>query len=70
MRPNVCVPDGSLGQKLGQDNEEQGEGAHDGGGLQVEGVDLVAQPRGKARVLNRLQAGAVDVPNAALPDVS
>ena len=60
----------SLVKQFGQDDEERDRDADDLGRLQVEGVDLVAQARGEAGVLNRLQARAVDVPDAALPDVS
>ena len=38
--------------------------------LEVEGVDLVAQPGSDGGVLNGLDARAIDVPHSALPDVS
>ena len=55
-----------LGEELGHDHKEQHQDADDLGRLQVEGVDLCTQLGGEGRVLNLLQAGAVDVPNAAL----
>ena len=39
-------------------------------GLEVEGVDHSAQLRRDALVLDRLQAGAVHVPDSGLPYVS
>ena len=52
--------------ELRQSDEGEGGGADDLSGLQVEGVDLCSQARGEGLVGDRLQACAVDVPNAAL----
>ena len=57
-------------EQFGQDDKERDGDADDLSGLQVEGVDLGAQARGEVGISNLLQAGAVDVPDAALPDVS
>lgn len=57
-------------EELGQDNKERDCDADDLGALKIEGIDLRAQPRGEVSILNLLEAGAIDVPDAALPDVS
>ena len=49
-------------EELGQDDKEQGGDADDLGRLQVEGVDLGAQPRGEGRVVDALQPRAIHVP--------
>ncbi len=55
---------------FGQDDEGGGGRGDDLERLQVEGVDLVANGGREGLVLNLLQASAVDVPDASLPDVS
>ena len=60
----------ALVKQLGQDDEERHRDADDLGRLQVEGVDLGAEARGEVGVVDGLEAGAVDVPDAALPNVS
>ena len=57
-------------EELGHDHEEQRDDGADLGGLQVEGVDLGAEARREVVILNLLQPTAVNVPDAALPDVS
>ena len=57
-------------EELGHGHKGEGGRADHVGGVGVEGVDLVAQPLREARVLDLLQAGAVDVPGTALRDVS
>ena len=64
-----CLGAGDL-YELREDHKEQRGNADDDGGLGVESVDLVADARGEAGVLDALQASAIDVPDAALPDVS
>ena len=59
-----------LVEEGGQRRVEERDDGHVGAGLQVEGVDLGAQPGRDGRVVDRLEARAVDVPDAALPDVS
>ena len=55
---------------LGDGNVEQGGREDDGGRLEIEVVDLGAQARRQVSIFDFLQARTVDVPNAALPDVS
>ena len=62
--PASCLEE--LGQR---DKEERGD-RNGAAGAQIEGVHLVAQPAGEARVSNGLQAGAVNVPDTSLPNVS
>ena len=57
-------------EQLGQDNKEQGDSGGDNTGLQVECVHLVANSLREIGVLDLLEAGAVDVPNATLRYVS
>ena len=57
-------------EELGRDDEEQREGAGDLDRAEVQGVDLGADLPRQVGVLDLLQARAVDVPDAALPDVS
>jgi len=66
------VEDGCLEewQDLWDGNVEQGGREDDGGRLEIEVVDLGAQARRQASIFDFLQARTVDVPNAALPDVS
>ena len=60
----------SILKELGQDDECKDEGADDLRRLKVEVIHLRAKLRGEHGILNLLEAAAVDVPNAALPDVS
>ena len=60
----------SILKELGQDDECKDEGADDLRRLKVEVIHLRAKLRGERGILNLLEAAAVDVPNAALPDVS
>ena len=57
-------------EELRRDDEEQREGAGDLDRAEVQGVDLGADLPRQVGVLDLLQARAVDVPNAALPDIS
>ena len=60
----------SILKELWQDDECKDEGADDLRRLKVEVIHLRAKLRGEHGILNLLEAAAVDVPNAALPDVS
>ena len=60
----------SILEELGQDDECKDEGADDLRRLKVEVIHLLAKLRGERGILNLLEAAAVDVPNATLPDVS
>ena len=60
----------SILKELGQDDKCKDEGADDLRRLKVEVIHLRAKLRGERGILNLLEAAAVDVPNAALPDVS
>ena len=66
------VEDGCLEewQDLWDGDVEQGGREDDGGRLEIEVVDLGAQARRQVSIFDFLQARTVDVPNAALPDVS
>ena len=57
-------------EQLGQRSEEQRGEADGDAGPQVEGVDLLAEAGGEGGVVDLLDPRAVDVPDAALPDVS
>ena len=57
-------------EELGEHDVQQRAGGDDRRRLEVERVHLGPQPRRQAWVLDFLQAGAVDVPDAALRDVS
>lgn len=55
---------------LGHQHKEEGRDRAALGSLQVKGVHLFENLLGERRILNLLQAGAVDVPNAGLRDIS
>ena len=57
-------------EEFGHDDIKKSGGSHGGRRLEVEGVDLSAQLRRDALALDRLQAGAVHVPDSGLPYVS
>lgn len=66
----LCWCSEDCARELGQQDKGRDGDADHAGRLQIERVHLGAQPLREVGVLNLLQAAAVDVPNAALPDVS
>ena len=70
VRPPARAPRESHSEELRRDDEEQREGAGDLDRAEVQGVDLGADLPRQVGVLDLLEARAVDVPDAALPDVS
>ena len=60
----------SSSEERGQGDECEHERDDDLGRAKVEVVDLGAQPARQVLVLDLLQPGAVDVPDASLRDVS
>lgn len=56
--------------ELRKDHKARDESTDDEGRTGVEVVDLGAKLQSEVDVLNLLQPRAIDVPNAALPDVS
>ena len=59
-----------LYEELRQSNVKQGGDEDNTGRTEVKVVDFGTDLCGQSSILNLLQSGAVDVPNATLPDVS
>lgn len=56
--------------ELGHSNEQQGGESDGNSRVSVEGVYLCSQLASERSIVDALQAGAVDVPDAALPYIS